>query len=84
MTMRAGRLVSGREKYPNGLAPVINHVKNLGMEFGIWVEPEMINPDSDLYRAHPDWVLALPGYSRRPDAISWYSISTSLKLLIIW
>lgn len=34
------------------------------MEFGIWVEPEMINPDSDLYRAHPDWVLALPGYAR--------------------
>lgn len=34
------------------------------MEFGIWVEPEMINPDSDLYRAHPDWVLALPGYAQ--------------------
>ncbi|MWN65530.1 alpha-galactosidase, partial [Escherichia coli] len=33
-------------------------------EFGIWVEPEMINPDSDLYRAHPDWVLALPGYAQ--------------------
>ncbi len=52
------------EKYPNGLMPVINHVKNLGMEFGIWVEPEMINPDSDLYRAHPDWVLAMPGYAQ--------------------
>nr|VXZ90344.1 Alpha-galactosidase [Klebsiella pneumoniae] len=39
-------------------------MKSLGMEFGIWVEPEMINPDSDLYRAHPDWVLALPGYTR--------------------
>jgi alpha-galactosidase len=40
------------------------------MEFGIWVEPEMINPDSDLYRAHPDWVLALPGYTsdRAPSA----------------
>ena len=53
------------EKYPNGLTPVIDHVKRLGMEFGIWVEPEMINPDSDLYRAHPDWVLALPGYRQR-------------------
>jgi alpha-galactosidase len=50
------------KKYPNGLTPVIDHVKSLGMEFGIWVEPEMINPNSDLYRAHPDWVLALPGY----------------------
>ncbi|MBQ4768515.1 alpha-galactosidase [Pectobacterium versatile] len=52
------------EKYPNGLMPVIEHVKALGMEFGIWVEPEMINPDSDLFRAHPDWVLQLPGYAQ--------------------
>jgi len=52
------------KKYPNGLKPVTDHVKKLGMEFGIWVEPEMINPDSDLYRAHPDWLLALPGYQQ--------------------
>lgn len=45
------------EIYPNGLSPVIDHVNRLGMEFGIWFEPEMVNPDSDLYRAHPDWVL---------------------------
>lgn len=45
-----------RDKFPNGLAPLINRVNELGMEFGIWVEPEMVNPDSDLYRAHPDWV----------------------------
>ncbi|RLM16264.1 alpha-galactosidase [Gibbsiella quercinecans] len=51
-------------KYPDGLEPVIGHVKRLGMEFGIWVEPEMINPDSDLYRAHPDWVLGLAGYQQ--------------------
>ena len=43
--------------YPDGLSPVIDHVNSLGMEFGIWFEPEMVNPDSDLYRAHPDWVL---------------------------
>ncbi|OCG20565.1 alpha-galactosidase [Gilliamella sp. App4-10] len=49
-------------KYPNGLEPVIKHVKDLGMEFGIWVEPEMINKNSDLYRTHPDWLLELPGY----------------------
>ncbi len=52
------------QKYPNGLMPVIKHVKSLGMEFGIWVEPEMINPDSDLFRLHPDWVLSMPGYSQ--------------------
>ena len=48
--------------YPDGLAPLIGHVTDLGMEFGIWVEPEMVNPDSDLYRAHPDWALATDGY----------------------
>lgn len=58
-------------KYPDGLMPVINHVKQLGMEFGIWVEPEMINPDSDLYRAHPDWVLSLPGYPQATGRYQW-------------
>ncbi|OIP87358.1 MAG: alpha-galactosidase [Rhodobacterales bacterium CG2_30_65_12] len=44
-------------KYPDGLGPLIDHVQSLGMEFGLWVEPEMVSPDSDLYRAHPDWAL---------------------------
>ena len=44
-------------KYPDGLGPLIEHVHGEGMSFGIWFEPEMINPDSDLYRAHPDWAL---------------------------
>ncbi|WP_461010593.1 alpha-galactosidase [Streptomyces capparidis] len=48
--------------YPDGLTPLIDHVRGLGMEFGLWVEPEMVNPDSDLYRAHPEWALAAPGY----------------------
>ena len=46
-------------KFPNGLKPLIDKVHGLGMEFGLWVEPEMVNPDSDLYRAHPDWVIAM-------------------------
>lgn len=50
------------DRYPDGLAPLIEHVTGLGMEFGIWVEPEMVNPDSDLHRAHPDWALATEGY----------------------
>jgi alpha-galactosidase len=45
-----------REKFPHGLNPLIARVNALGMRFGLWVEPEMVNPDSDLYRAHPDWV----------------------------
>ncbi|MFM5923300.1 MAG: alpha-galactosidase [Novosphingobium sp.] len=48
-------------KYPEGLKPLAEKVRGLGMEFGLWVEPEMVNPDSDLYRAHPDWALHLPG-----------------------
>lgn len=43
------------EKFPEGLSPLIDRVKSLGMRFGLWFEPEMVNPDSDLYRAHPDW-----------------------------
>lgn len=46
------------EVWPDGLEPLIDHVRGLGMEFGIWVEPEMVNPDSELYRNHPDWALA--------------------------
>ncbi|GFR34861.1 alpha-galactosidase [Thermobrachium celere] len=45
-----------KEKFPKGLKPLIDEVKALGMDFGIWVEPEMVNPDSDLYRKHPEWV----------------------------
>ena len=53
-----------KEKFPHGLKPVIDKVHSLGMDFGLWVEPEMVNPDSDLYRAHPDWVLNFPGRPR--------------------
>jgi alpha-galactosidase len=52
------------QKFPHGLAPLIDHVNHLGMDFGLWVEPEMVNPDSDLYRAHPDWVMNFPGRPR--------------------
>jgi alpha-galactosidase len=52
------------EKFPHGLKPLIHRIHALGMDFGLWVEPEMINPDSDLYRKHPDWVLNFPGRPR--------------------
>lgn len=52
--------------WPDGLQPLIEHVTGRGLQFGLWVEPEMVNPDSDLFRAHPDWVLAVPG--RLPPA----------------
>ena len=43
--------------WPQGLHPLVDHVHGLGMEFGLWVEPEMVNLDSDLARRHPDWIL---------------------------
>jgi alpha-galactosidase len=52
------------QKFPDGLKPVIDKVHSLGMDFGLWVEPEMVNPDSDLYRKHPDWVLNFAGRPR--------------------
>jgi alpha-galactosidase len=55
------------ERFPDGLRPLADTVHDLGMKFGIWVEPEMVNPDSDLYRAHPDWVLHYPGRRRTPS-----------------
>lgn len=52
------------EKFPNGLGSLIQKVNDLGMEFGLWIEPEMVNPNSELYRAHPDWVLHFPTRAR--------------------
>ena len=50
-----------QRKHPEGLAPLIAYVRGLGMEFGLWVEPEMISPTSQLYVEHPDWCLHLDG-----------------------
>ena len=49
------------EKLPNGLKGLCDKIRALGLEFGIWVEPEMVNEDSDLFRAHPDWAIRIPG-----------------------
>jgi alpha-galactosidase len=51
-------------KYPAGLGPLVEHVRGLGMEFGLWVEPEMANAASALLREHPDWILGEPGRSQ--------------------
>jgi alpha-galactosidase len=54
--------------WPQGLHPLVEHVRGLGLQVGIWVEPEMVNLDSDLVREHPDWVLA-PNAAQLPP--SW-------------
>jgi alpha-galactosidase len=56
-TSSLGDWTIDRRKWPEGLTPLIRHVHSLGMSFGLWFEPEMVNPNSDLYRAHPDWML---------------------------
>jgi len=56
-TTSLGDWTVDRRKWPDGLAPLIARVQGLGMTFGLWVEPEMVNSDSDLHRAHPEWVL---------------------------
>ena len=49
------------DRFPKGLKNFVERVKKKGVKFGIWIEPENVNPDSDLYRAHPDWALGVPG-----------------------
>ncbi len=56
-TTSLGDWVIDDSKWPNGLTPLIDHVHGLGMTFGLWFEPEMVNADSDLARAHPDWIM---------------------------
>ncbi len=56
-----GDYAVNRKKLPGGLAGLVEKVHGLGMLFGLWFEPEMVNADSDLYRAHPDWIVRAPG-----------------------
>ena len=62
-----GDWYANRDILPGGIKGLSEKVEALGMKFGLWFEPEMVNPDSDLYRAHPDWVLSVPG---RPRSLS--------------
>lgn len=59
-----GDWVVDKRKLPNGLEGIYNHLHKLGIGLGIWFEPEMVSPDSDLYRAHPDWCLHIEGRPR--------------------
>ena len=56
-----GDWVENRKKLPGGIKYIANQVNKMGMKFGLWFEPECVNPDSDLYRAHPDWAISIPG-----------------------
>ncbi|MBW3092418.1 alpha-galactosidase [Bifidobacterium sp. 82T10] len=56
-----GDWVANPDRLPEGIAGIARKINALGMDFGLWFEPEMTNKDSDLYRAHPDWIIATPG-----------------------
>ncbi|MGN1155338.1 MAG: alpha-galactosidase [Agathobacter sp.] len=60
-TQSLGDWYANTRKLPNGVAGLAKKVNDLGLDFGIWVEPEMVNVNSDLYRAHPEWVMEIPG-----------------------
>lgn len=80
------------EKFPRGLGELAAYVGGLGMGFGLWIEPECVNPDSDLYRAHPDWVYRAGGRPLetirnqyvldlgRADVMDW--VATTLRTLL--
>ena len=59
-----GDWVVDRRKLPGGLEALVRDVRALGLRFGLWIEPEMVSPDSDLFRAHPDWAIGVPGRGR--------------------
>lgn len=61
--MGLGDWVVNTEKLEGGLKTIIDYVHSAGMKFGLWFEPEMVNPDSNLYRAHPDWAIHCPGHT---------------------
>lgn len=56
-----GDWVANEELLPNGIKGLSERIEALGLKFGLWFEPEMVNKDSDLYRTHPDWILQTPG-----------------------
>jgi alpha-galactosidase len=64
-----------KQKFPDGLKPLVDKVKSLGMEFSLWVEPENVNLDSQVYRAHPEWVYRFP---TRPPSVQRESLILNL------
>lgn len=60
-TSSLGDWTADKARFPSGIAALAQNVKAKGLKFGIWFEPEMVNPNSALYRAHPDWILHVPG-----------------------
>ncbi|MCR4689804.1 MAG: alpha-galactosidase [Lachnospiraceae bacterium] len=67
-----GDWIANPKKLPGGIKGLAEKVEAMGLKFGLWIEPEMVNPDSDLYRKHPDYALAVPG--RKPSLGRWQMV----------
>jgi len=70
-----GDWVVNTQRFPNGLGPLVQKIESLGMKFSLWIEPENVNEDSDLYRSHPDWVYRFP---TRPPTLQRESLVLNL------
>jgi len=91
-TSSLGDWVVDQDRFPDGLTPLVKTVQGLGMEFGLWFEPEMVNLDSDLARAHPDWILgthAGPGIPSRHQHVldlanpaAWEHVFAQISALV--
>ena len=66
-----GDWVVNRDVLPDGITGLAQRVEDMGMMFGLWIEPEMVNEDSDLYREHPDWIISTPGYPASKARHQW-------------
>ena len=70
-TTSLGDWIVDRDVWPDGLAPLSDRVHELGMQFGLWFEPEMVSLESEVARAHPDWLLHDPRHLDHPAELSW-------------
>lgn len=71
-----GDWVCNTDKVKSGLKGLGDTLHSMGLQFGLWFEPEMVSPDSDLYRAHPDWCIHIPG---RPRSLSRHQLTLDLS-----
>ena len=72
-----GDWVENARKLPHGLKGLAERLNGIGIKFGLWMEPEMVSPDSDLYRSHPDWAVRVPG--RNPSITRWQYVLNLAK-----
>ena len=64
-----------KDKFPNGLSSMINRINDLGMKFGIWIEPESVVINSEIYKAHPDWILSYPKREKKPGQRAFLNLA---------